>query len=100
MKTAESYLKTIEKLRKEHTFNDQNGKWEKNDTVRRKIITAWEGYHVAISKQLDRLGCATGNEHCDYSVTHRINSMAGARDYFHREMEKARKTMPDANTRE
>jgi hypothetical protein len=82
MRTPESYLKKIERLRSEHSANERANRWESNDAVRRKIIAEWEGYHQSISKQLDRLGVAT-------TVGDRIESLAKARDFFYAKLEKS-----------
>lgn len=55
MKTPESYLRQIEKLRTIHTTNAKADRHDLNNTVQRKIITAWEGYHIAIEKRVVRL---------------------------------------------
>ena len=58
MRTPESWLKLIEKLRKQHTANHETGRWHLNDTIQSKIIDAWAGYHAAIDALLDKSGCA------------------------------------------
>jgi len=82
MRTPESWLKLIEKLRKQHTANHETGRWHLNDTIQSKIIDAWAGYHAAIDALLDKSGCATGNEHRTYSQPERIGHLVTARDYF------------------
>lgn len=85
MKTPESYLKTIAKLRARHTQNVQSGNWDANHGLRAKIITAWEGYHVAINRLLNKAGCAVGNEHRRYSQAERIKYLVNSRDYSMRQ---------------
>lgn len=76
MKSPESYLKTIARLRVKHTQNAQSDNWDANHGLRAKIITAWEGYHAAIDRLLDKKGCAVGNEHRRYSQAERIKDLA------------------------
>lgn len=90
MRKPEAYLNEIEKLRAKHSSNAQSGNWNANHGVRSKIITAWEGYHAAIDRLLDKAGCAVGNEHEKYSQPKRIKDLAGSRDYFMKETDKAR----------
>lgn len=85
MKNPESYLKTIAKLRAQHTQNARSGNLDANHGLRTKIITAWEGYHAAIDQLLNRAGCSVGNEHRQYSQAERIKDLANSRDYFMRQ---------------
>jgi len=92
MKTPEAYLIEIAKLRAKHEANFKAERWLANDAIRGKIITAWEGYHAAIQRQLDKAGCATGtctDRHC-YSASERIRQLAQSRDYFMAQTEKLR----------
>lgn len=38
-------LDDIEKLRKQHTVNFEQGRFKENDTIDRKIKEKWEQYH-------------------------------------------------------
>lgn len=43
--TPATYLRKIVKLRKQHTANVANKKWQANDTVNRKIRETWDAFH-------------------------------------------------------
>ena len=59
MKSARSYLKTIEKLRLKHTnlFNSSDkNKWLKMQTINGKIRENWAAYHKINDKNVDNGG--------------------------------------------
>src|SRR5690349_5753518 len=51
MRTPESWLKTISNLRLKHTALSRQEKWVQAQTVREKILIAWNGYHKSIEAQ-------------------------------------------------
>ena len=50
MKTKDSYLLEIAKLRELHTKNFTLGRWQRNETVRQRIKNTWAAYHNAPEK--------------------------------------------------
>ncbi len=51
MKTSESWLKEIHRLRRQHTANFNHGNWGTNDTIRRKIRNAWDAHYRALEME-------------------------------------------------
>ena len=51
MKTPESILLEIERLRVRHTENFKRERWKENDTVSRKIREKWAQYHKAVEQR-------------------------------------------------
>jgi hypothetical protein len=98
MRTPESYLKQIAKLREQHEANFRAERWQANDTIRDKIITAWAGYHAAIDALLDKSGCASGSETQDYSQPERIRHLVTAKNYFAKRSENLTKAACERQT--